>query len=79
MKTLLRNALIVTMNENNDVIEHGAIAVDGKQISYVGPAEWTPAGPFDRIIDAERLIAIGRKPISKHPEKHPDAASGTTQ
>lgn len=58
MKTLLRNALIVTMNENNDVIEHGAIAIDGKQISYVGPAEWTPAGPFDRIIDAERLIAI---------------------
>jgi len=58
MKTLLRNALIVTMNENNDVIEHGAIAIDGKQISYVGPAEWTPAGPFDRIIDAGRLIAI---------------------
>lgn len=58
MKTLLRNALIVTMNENNDVIEHGAIAIDGKQISYVGPGEWTPAGPFDRIIDAERLIAI---------------------
>jgi SAM-dependent methyltransferase len=29
--------------------------------------------------NAERLIAIGRKPISKHPEKHPDAASGTTQ
>ena len=58
MKTLLRNALIVTMNENNDVIEHGAIAIDGKQISYVGPAESTPAGPFDRIINAERLIAI---------------------
>ncbi|MGE5853245.1 MAG: amidohydrolase family protein [Deltaproteobacteria bacterium] len=58
MKTLLRNALIVTMNENNDVIEHGAIAIDGKQISYVGPAEWTPAGPFERIINAERLIAI---------------------
>ena len=31
MKTLLRNALIVTMNENNDVIERGAIAVDGKR------------------------------------------------
>lgn len=58
MKTLLRNALIVTMNENNDVIEHGAIAIDGKQISYVGPAECTPAGPFERIINAERLIAI---------------------
>src|SRR5690242_10772545 len=58
MKTLLRNALIVTMNENNDVIERGAIAIDGKRMTYVGPAEWTPAGPFDRIIDAERLIAI---------------------
>src|SRR5690349_1331562 len=58
MKTLLRNALIVTMNENNDVIERGAIAIDGERMTYVGPAEWTPAGPFDRIIDAERLIAI---------------------
>ena len=58
MKTLLRNALIVTMNEKNDVIERGAIAVDGKRITYVGPAAWTPSGPFDRIIEAERLIAI---------------------
>ena len=58
MKILLRNALIVTMNESNDVIEHGAIAIDGKRIAYAGPAEWTPAGPFDRIVEAERLIAI---------------------
>lgn len=58
MKILLRNALIVTMNESNDVIERGAIAIDGKRIAYAGPAEWTPAGPFDRIVEAERLIAI---------------------
>ena len=29
--------------------------------------------------DAERLIAIGRKPISKHPEKRPAPASGSAQ
>ncbi len=58
MKTLIRNAVIVTMNEQNDVIERGAIVADGTPISYVGPSEWTPPGPFDRTIDADRMIAM---------------------
>ncbi len=58
MRILIQNAHVVTMNERNEVIDKGTIAIDGKRIVYVGPTEWTPAGPFDRTIDADRLIAM---------------------
>jgi 5-methylthioadenosine/S-adenosylhomocysteine deaminase len=58
MRTLIANALIVTMNDHNDIVDKGAIVIDGDRMTYCGPAEWTPVEPFDRIIDANRMIAI---------------------
>src|SRR5438128_2070082 len=58
MKILIRNALIVTMNEHSEVIERGSIVIDGSILSFVGPSEWMPQGPFDQTISADRMIAI---------------------
>lgn len=58
MKTLIRHPLIVTMNDQGDVIENGSILIDGTRIAYVGPQEWTPPGPFDKTIEADCLIAM---------------------
>lgn len=58
MKILIRNALIVTMNAQGEVIEKGSVAINGNKLVYVGPAEWTPSGPFDITIEGDRRIAM---------------------
>jgi 5-methylthioadenosine/S-adenosylhomocysteine deaminase len=58
MRLLIQNALVVSMNEHDDVLEKASIVVDSNRLAYVGPAQWRPAGPFDRVIDADRMIAM---------------------
>src|ERR687897_439466 len=58
MKLLIGNVCILTMNESFEIIEQGSILIDGNRLAYVGPAESTPAGPFHRIIEADRMIAM---------------------
>ena len=58
MKTLIRNALLVTMNRQNDVVEDGSIVIEGNELVYVGPTQWMPTGPFDKTIEGDRRIAM---------------------
>ncbi len=58
MITLIRNALLVTMNDRNEIIENGALVIEGKALSYVGRSGEVPTTRFDRTIDAQRMIAM---------------------
>jgi 5-methylthioadenosine/S-adenosylhomocysteine deaminase len=58
MKLLIGNVCILTMNKSFEIIEQGSIVIDGNRLAYVGPAQWTPRGPFDRSIEGGRMIAM---------------------
>lgn len=58
MRLLIQNALLVTMNDQDDVIEEGALVIEGRWLRYVGPVAQAPPGPFDRVIDGRRFIAL---------------------
>ncbi len=58
-KLLIKAGNIVTMNENDEVIQGGEIAVDGDRIVHVGPAGSTPADfNADKILGSEKMLAM---------------------
>ena len=58
MTLLIQHVLLITLNDQNQIIEDGALIIEGKRLSYVGPAGRAPSGPFDRVIDGSRFIAL---------------------
>ncbi len=56
MKILFENAKIITMEDDNPVIECGCVAIENDKIAYVG--EERPIGVFDRVINASGKVIM---------------------
>ena len=56
MKLLIKNALILTVNQNNEVLKNANIAVEDGRLLAVGkvPENFLP----DKVIDASDQIAL---------------------
>jgi hypothetical protein len=46
------------MNDQDAIVEDGALCIDGARLAYVGPIEDMPPGRFDRVLDGQRMLAI---------------------
>lgn len=55
---LIQNVLLVTLNDQDEVIEDGSLVIEDRWLKYAGPVAKVPSGPFDRVIDGRRLIAM---------------------
>ena len=58
MRLLIEHTHLVTMNDKDEVFDDGALVIDGRYLTYVGPSKEIPAGDFDRVIDGRRFIAL---------------------
>jgi len=55
MKTLLKNARLLTMNEGEEIY-FGDLVVEGSKISYIG--ENAPKGDYDKVIECEGNVLM---------------------
>lgn len=58
MKTLVKNALIITMNENLDIYENGYMIFEDDTIREIGESTQIDETKFDYIIDAKGGILL---------------------
>lgn len=56
MNILFENVRVITMDENKPYVENAYVAVNGKEISYVG--EKRPEGEYSRIINASGKVMM---------------------
>ncbi|MBT9140118.1 MAG: 5-methylthioadenosine/S-adenosylhomocysteine deaminase [Dehalococcoidia bacterium] len=57
MKTLIREATVVTLQDNHEIIRDADVAVDGQTISYVGPQKLWEEN-FDRVINGQGKLLL---------------------
>src|SRR5690606_19755394 len=55
---VLANALVVTMDDERRIIEHGAVAIKGNRIAGVGGTSEFPADCATRYIDCSGQVII---------------------
>jgi len=58
MKTLIRNAYVLTMDEKGTIFENGCVLVEGEEIVYAGEEKGLSDSRADREIDADRNIVM---------------------
>jgi len=60
-RILIRDALLITVDEQDRVIDPGDLLIEDGRIAFVGPADPDGAhrrGPFEREIDGRRLVVM---------------------
>lgn len=75
MKTLLKNALVVTMNANEEVYSEGSILVGDDKISKIGHFELKE--DVDEVIDCKgKIIMPGLVNTHVHTSQQLDGVGG---
>jgi 5-methylthioadenosine/S-adenosylhomocysteine deaminase len=58
MRTLIRDACVISVNPARDVFDGGFVVIDGNRISAIGPRGAEPSGDWDQVIDARGALAV---------------------